>query len=356
MKETNSKKYEILRDKLLDFIRDNNLQPNDKLPTVRDIINDSEFSYATVNRTLLEMEKEGYITKKQGKGLFVNRIGPVVKNRQIALIIPKDFSNHKMFLNILSGIHPVVEQSKIGLLVSISNMNHEKEKETVEMLISKQIDGFIIFLEDHYREDYSHIIELKEKNFPFVLIDRFIPELDTDYVVINNKDTMFRICSFLKYNKQCDKIVYIRDTDSRDDISSSEEKLSGFFDAIKILYTGQEPSVMAPNELVNSLAGLTTKYHNLGICFNHDNLVVNFYETLEARGIEIPKNIHVFGYNNSFDAVHFPTVEQYNNKVGEAAAEILMNKLENPSAETKHIRIEPKLILPDGHGGYFEEA
>ncbi|MGE5499142.1 MAG: LacI family DNA-binding transcriptional regulator, partial [Syntrophothermus sp.] len=274
----------------------------------------------------------------------------------IALIIPRDFSNHKMFLNILSGISPVLEQAKIGLLVSISNMNHQKEKETIEMLISKQIDGFIIFLEDHYREDYSHIADLKERNFPFVLIDRFIPEVDTDYVVINNKDAMFRICSFLKYNSQADKIVYIRDTDSRDDISSSEEKLSGFMDAIKILYPGHEGVMMSPDELINNLQVLTAGNHKLGICFNHDDMVVNFYETLKTRGTEVPKNISVFGYNNSFEKPYFPTVEQYNSKVGMAAAEILIDKLDNNVTDIKHIRIEPKLILPDGQGGYFEEA
>ena len=67
-------------------------------PTVRDIIKNLGYSYATVNRTLIEMEQEGLITKRQGKGVFVDRSVPQVSVKEVSLIIPKGFSSHKIFL------------------------------------------------------------------------------------------------------------------------------------------------------------------------------------------------------------------------------------------------------------------
>jgi len=354
-KEKNAKKYQVLRDEILDYIKKNNLKQNDKLPTVRELIKNSDFSYATVHRTLIEMENEGFITRHQGKGLYVNNVTPKSDDKQVALIIPNHFSSHKIFIDVLNGVRVALEKAKIGLLISISNMSHEKEKETIEKLISKHIDGIIIFLEDNYRKDYSHIVELKERNFPFVLIDRFIPELETDYVVVNNADTMVRICSYLKYNQKCDKIVFIPEYQGSNSISSSIEKVDGFQHAMKMLYGNEEGTILRLEDLAEQLESLSASVKNLGISMNHDTMITEFFQLLAEKNKTLPANCHIFGYNNSFETPIYPTVEQFNGLVGQKAAEILIDKLMNPSKELVQIKIEPKLILPDGEGGYYME-
>ncbi|MCL5028184.1 MAG: GntR family transcriptional regulator [Bacteroidetes bacterium] len=351
----NGKKYKILRDEMLDYIKNNNLKPNDKLPTVREIIKNFDFSYATVHRTLIEMENEGIITKRQGKGLYVNRIEPQFSSKQVALIIPGHFSSHKIFIDVLTGVRAALEKAKIGLLISISNMSHEKEKETIDKLISRHIDGMIIFLEDNYRNDYSHIVELKERNFPFVLIDRYIPELETDYVVINNKDAMLRICSYLKYSRSCDKIFFIPEYESSMNISSSEEKIISFENAIKMLYGNDSGTIMQLDDLVDNIENLSKSYNNIGISMNHDAMVTELLKCLHEKKIEMPANCHIFGYNNSFETPICPTVEQFNDQVGFKAAEILIDKMNNPNNKIVQIKIEPKLLIPDANGNYTLE-
>ncbi|MGE5432188.1 MAG: GntR family transcriptional regulator [Syntrophomonadaceae bacterium] len=354
-KVSSMKKYEALREELLEFIQKNGLKPNDQLPKVRDIITNIGYSYATVNRTLIEMEKEGLITKRQGKGLYVNRIHPRQKNKQVALIIPKDFSVHRIFLDILSGVRKALEKEQIGLLVSISNMSHEKEKETVENLMSHNIDGMIIFLEDHYREDYSHIVELKNKKYPFVLIDRFIEDLDTDFVIINNRDAMFRVCSYLKYNRHCDKIIFVPANDTSVLVSSSDEKVLGYKEALSVLY-GKDPGTILPlDDFIANLNAISASHKNIGVCLNHDTMIPDMHKKLQELNLEIPSNCHIFGYNNSYDQPYYPTVEQFNDEAGRKAAEILIEKMKNPDAPLVKVRIEPKLILPDDKGNYFME-
>lgn len=350
------KKYESLRNELIEFIRKKKLKQNDRLPTVREILRNSDYSYATLNRTLIEMEQEGLITKRQGKGLFVNRLAMTGEsNTQIALIIPKDFSAHRIFIDILAGVRKAVEKANLDLVVAISNMSHEKEKETIEKLLRKKVEGMIIFLEDHYHDNYSHITDLKKRKYPFVLIDRFIPELDTDYVVINNWDAMFKVCSYLKYKRACDKILFIPSNDTSIMASSSDEKTLGYKNAVRALYDDQTGTVMRLTGFVSKIDRLCKQYQNLGVCLNHDTMIPDLHKKLVAARKKIPANCHIFGYNNSYEPPLYPTVEQFNDRVGMKATEILIEKIKNPDRPSAKVRIDPKLVLPDGHGKYYLE-
>ena len=350
------KKYEALRNDIIAHIMKHGLKQHDKLPTVSELIENYDVSYATVHRTLIEMQNEGIITKHQGKGLYVNRVpSKAMNNKTVALIIPKDFSAHRIMLDILTGVRDALEKANISLLVSISNMSLEKEKETVDKLLAKHVDGMIIFMEDHYKQDYSHIKRLKEKNYPFVLIDRYIPELETDYVIINNIDAMGRVCSYLRYNRSCDDIIFIPSNDSSVTASSSDEKQLGYKRAIKMLYGKPEGTVMVIDDFVDSIDTLCKLHKNVGICLNHDTMIPDLHRKLAEAGKGVPDNCHIFGYNNSYEKPYYPTVEQFNDQMGKKAAEILIEKLKHTNRPLTQVRLDAKLVLPNGNGEYSME-
>lgn len=347
------KKYEALTEEILKYIEDNKLLKGSKLPKVRELIKNTGYSYATVNRTLLEMENKGYITKTQGKGIFVNNTkNYTTVSKQTALIIPKDVSRGKIFLDILTGLRRVFEKEGINLSISISNMSHEKEKLTIERSIQQNVDGLVIFLEDNYRNDYSHIAELKEKKFPFVLVDRFIPELDTDYVVISNKDAMVRVCSYLKYKEECDSIIYITHDDTA---TSHDEKITGFKHAIKMLYSNGLERIFKVDEFVKKYDKINNESKKIGLCFFDDLIVAQLKNSLNNQGKTLTDNFKIFGYNCCYEVRDFPSVEQFNDKMGEVAAELLIKRINSPNIKTTHHRIEPQLVFPDGMGGSYYE-
>mgnify|MGYP001348828247 CR=1 FL=1 len=351
-----NKKYEALRKELITYIKENKLKRNDHLPTVREIITNSGYSYSTVNRTLIEMEKEGIISKHQGKGLYVDRIPNLLSDKQFALIIPLDVNPHRIFIDIVAGVKEALEKENISLLVAISNMNHEEERDVIERLISKNTDGLILYLEDNYKKDFSHLVALKNKNIPFVLIDRFVPDFETDYVVVNNRGAMLKVCTYLKYKKECDKIIFVPSNDSSIAASSSDEKRIGYINAMRMLYGNDKDEIVPIDELLPRLNELSSSSKNLGISFNHDAMVTDMLKMLKDANTELPANVHVFGYNNSRQHAMFPTVEQFNKEVGIKAAEILIQKIKNPSIPLEQVYIEPKLILPDDDGGFYQEA
>lgn len=344
------KNYNILRGQLLAFIEEKNLKPGDQLPKLRDLIKQYGFSYATVLRTLIEMENEGIISRQQGRGIYLREIRKEQTRKQVGLIIPDHYSSQKIFLSILTGVKAVLQKADMNLLISISNMSHEKEKETIESLLSLKVEGLIIYPEDNYYKDYSHIKELKEKRIPFVLIDRYIPELDTDFVVVNNRDVMFRICSYLKYVRGCEKAYFIPNNESTNEISSSIEKIQGFREAVKTIYGNNEDPILNLDDFLERID--TIQDRKIGICLNHDALINSIHSRLSEINKSLPANLVIFGYNNNFETPRFPTVEQFNDLVGQKAAELLMDRIQNIDKETVNIKIEPKLILPDDSGIY----
>ena len=45
--------------------------PGDRLPTVRALAVDLDISYNTVNRAYMDLEREGYVSTRKGRGTFV---------------------------------------------------------------------------------------------------------------------------------------------------------------------------------------------------------------------------------------------------------------------------------------------
>ena len=64
-------KYFLIKNKIIEKINNEELLPNQLLPSERELIEKYEVSRITVRRAIDELVKEGYAYKIQGKGSFV---------------------------------------------------------------------------------------------------------------------------------------------------------------------------------------------------------------------------------------------------------------------------------------------
>ncbi|MGR5874663.1 GntR family transcriptional regulator [Bacillus pacificus] len=71
-KDNRTPLYYQLMDIIVEQIETGNLQEHDKLPSERELCEIHDVSRTTVRQTMQELEKEGYIYKKHGKGSFVS--------------------------------------------------------------------------------------------------------------------------------------------------------------------------------------------------------------------------------------------------------------------------------------------
>ncbi|WP_241155998.1 GntR family transcriptional regulator [Adlercreutzia sp. ZJ154] len=63
-----------VRNRLAYLIASGEYKAGDRLPTVRALAVDLDISYNTVNRAYMDLEREGYISTRKGRGTFVAEI------------------------------------------------------------------------------------------------------------------------------------------------------------------------------------------------------------------------------------------------------------------------------------------
>ena len=63
--------YEQIKNSIINQIMNDELKEDDAIPSIRNLAQDIKISVMTIKKAYDELEQEGYIISKQGKGTFV---------------------------------------------------------------------------------------------------------------------------------------------------------------------------------------------------------------------------------------------------------------------------------------------
>lgn len=75
--------YEQIKNNIIEQILSNDLVEDEPLPSIRNLAQDIKISVMTIKKAYDELESEGYIISRQGKGTFVapkNRLKRILKD------------------------------------------------------------------------------------------------------------------------------------------------------------------------------------------------------------------------------------------------------------------------------------
>lgn len=106
----------------------------------------------------------------------------------IGLIIPS--IGDTFYAQMAQAIEREAEKHNYVLTVCSSEGNSARETQLIQTLRSKQVDGLIIA---PAKKSQIGINVLLHDSFPFVLIDRYFPELKTNYIIVDNGDSSYRL-------------------------------------------------------------------------------------------------------------------------------------------------------------------
>ena len=110
------------------------------------------------------------------------------ESKTIGLIVPS--IGDEFYAQIARVIELKAENYGFTLTFCSSETESDREVKMIRMLKSKMIDGLIIAPTKNSKKEIENLIK---ESFPFVLIDRFFPELDTNYVLIDNEDGCYQL-------------------------------------------------------------------------------------------------------------------------------------------------------------------
>lgn len=147
------------------------------------------------------------------------------KSNLIGLLVA-DISN-PFYSNIAKYVEKALAEKGYNLMICSTDENIEREEKLIQLFGEQQIiDGLIVATTNTSGEFFR---KERLRNFPIVFIDRYLPDIESNYVVADNYQGSFELTDLL-IHKGCKNIVAFNITPSH--ISSLKERVRGFKDAL----------------------------------------------------------------------------------------------------------------------------
>ncbi|WP_183568253.1 LacI family DNA-binding transcriptional regulator [Mucilaginibacter sp. SP1R1] len=139
-----------------------------------------------VERVLKYVKEVGYKPNSLAKSL---RTG---KSNIIGLLV-QDISN-QFFATIARQIEDRAYKNGYKIIYSSTDNDTQKTQELIAMFRDRHVDGYIIVPPQGIEEDISSLIK---DGLPVVLFDRYLPNVETDYVIVDNLFSTYNATRYL---------------------------------------------------------------------------------------------------------------------------------------------------------------
>ncbi|WP_299253545.1 LacI family DNA-binding transcriptional regulator [uncultured Lacinutrix sp.] len=272
------------------------------------------------------------------------------RTRTIGVIIPNMLNYY--FAQILKGIEKTASLNKYKVITCISNESLQKEIETIEMLSTGVVDGFILSVaeETQLKENYGHLNSCKDNEIPLVMFDRVVDKIDCDKVITNDFIASSKAVSYLK-NKGCKKIAFVG---TEIDLSVGKSRYEGYLAGLKkndikrdesIIITTHEMYYKKHESIVKPL--FNNEFDAL--IASNESVAIAAMKVAQEKGLKIPDDLSVLAFSNGILARHsnptLSTISQHGELIGEKAATLLINKLENKITNIISETVDTDIVL-----------
>ncbi|MFD1062333.1 LacI family DNA-binding transcriptional regulator [Winogradskyella litorisediminis] len=331
--------------------------------TLKQIAEQLGISVTTVSKALKDYPDVSKKTKKLVKQLAEtlnykpNSFAVTLRTKEsktIGLIIPEVV--HHFFSNVIKGI--IAQAEKKGYLVIIlqSNESYDLEKQQIELLLSKRVDGVLISLANA-TGDYKHLNDLIAQEVPLVMFDKIAKIVNCSKVIINDRKAAYTATKHL-IDIGCKRIAHFRGPLLP---QNSIDRFLGYKQALidhNITYDPSlvyicDCSVKSFEEGKQSANQLLKDHTNVdGIFINTDLVAIGAMTEFQKNGVRIPEDIAIVGFSNWFmSSVISPTlstIDQPGYQMGKEAFKLLYkemkSKKQNLPIEYKTVELETGLI------------
>ena len=310
--------------------------------TLKQIARELGVSISTVSKSLKDSDEISTDTKQKVQAFAKlynyrpNNIALSLKNRRtknIGVVIP-DIVHH-FFTTVFRGIEKYANEHGYNVVVCVSDESYEKEVFNMELLANGSIDGFIMSVsaETQQKNDFTHLKEVMEQGFPLVLFDRVIDEIECDKVIMNDEEIAYQATA--KMIAEGRKKIALVTTESYFNVS--EKRAEGYKRALKehgVDYDEKLTLVLPFKGVEESYIEDFVESKNFdGVLCVNEIFAVLLMAATQKKGIRVPEDVSVIGFTDGllsrYSSPTLTTVAQHGEKMGEMAAEMLIEKLEN---------------------------
>lgn len=277
------------------------------------------------NRIKIEeaIEELHYEVNEVARGLKTNA------TRTIGVVIPE--LDQIFCTQIIIGMEDILRSHGYATIVCDCRTDKKLEKEAIDFLMRKRVDGIINMPVD---EAGLHLKAFQKTGKPIVLLDRKIPGLSCDCVLVDNEKAAESAVGLLL--DQGHRNIGI--IGGPRDIYTAQERLKGYWEAHKKRGVPVQESLIVHGDYtmqggVKALETLVQRNPHMTAVF-----VVNYEMTMGAVigvneiGIKIPDDLSMIGFDNvEFARACSPRltiVTQPTKEIAGEAAGIILSRLE----------------------------
>lgn len=317
--------------------------------TLKQIAKELHVSVSTVSKALNNSPEISEPTKiriqeyAKLKNYKPNIIGLNLKNRKtktIGVIIP-NILNH-FFAKVFSGIEKVAEEKGYNVITCISNESLSKEVHALDMLSNGTIDGFILSISEEAQKlgEFGHFKDIINEGTPIVMFDRVTDEIACDKVIVDDFDSALNATQHL-ISLGCKKIALFS---SIDNLSVGKLRAKGYFKALENNGIKPDESLIiltdSAEDFDQKAAAIFSKHKMDGIFALDEHTSVSSMKMGLKSGFKIPEELQLIGFADGLWSRRLTpslsTVSQHGPEIGEAAAQMLIEKLESTDEHYQH--------------------
>lgn len=313
----------------------------------RALSNKQDISEETKNNIYKIAEELRYTYNSLAKDLRLN------STKTIGVLV-YDNAN-PFFARIIKGIQDVLKNKGYQMFLCNTEENYELEVKAIKVLLEKRVDGLLIVPVEKGIDDFQELIK---KNVPFVLLNRRIEGIDTDYVITNDILGGYLATNCLAKHKDR-KICFLCGPLN---ISVARDRLEGYKRALHengIKFKGRYVKYYNLNPedgYKNMKQILQVEATPLSVFCASDYVAVGALKAIHEKGLKIPQDIALVGYDNieliACLDVPITSIDPARYSLGKEGAKILIDLIENEDSErgARQIVLKPKLVIRKSSG------
>lgn len=352
-----TKKYELVKQDISEKILSEVYKVSEKLPTESELMEIYHVSRFTVRHAIGELEKENFIYRIQGGGIFVNdwksEPRPSVDNKTIGLITTHiaDY----IFPNIITGIDNYISGYGYSILITSTQNNPDKERKSLANLLSNKLSGLIIeptrsALNNANKGIYKNI---KSMGIPMLFINAVYDDLDIPYLIMDDVKIGEMATNNL-ISQGHKQIVGIFKVDDKQGI----HRMNGYIKAYQghpeisnlseiMMYQTEENKLNLFKKLYTILT--RPKFVPTAIVCYNDQLAIQVINFVKEIGLKVPEDISIIGVDDyqfsQFISPALTTFRHPQERMGLDAGKMIINMI-NKQSVTSTI-YEPEMIKRD---------
>jgi LacI family transcriptional regulator len=324
--------------------------------TIMDIARDLKVSAVTVSKVLRNQGRISEATRKRvlrhAKKLnyqmnWVARSLVTRRTYTIGLLLP-EFA-HPFFAEIARAVAHTVRPHGYHVVISSFEEDPALEVSEADSLLARQVDGLIVA--SAQRPDHLDMFKrIRERNVPYVLIDRPIRGVSACFVGVDNQ-AIGRLATQHLIARGCLRIGHLRGPE----VGIAEARLDGYRRAL-----GKRGFPLHQHYIVSGGHRDDTGYKGMrkllrlrpipdGVFCYNDPVAIGAMKAILEAGLKMPHDISVVGAGNvhysDVLAVPLTTVDQGTCRMGVLAAELLIERIASKrTMRPKRILIIPRLV------------